>query len=84
MSTATRRIKELEKALAERDRIIAGLVEYAERAESLGCAFAMEVANRLGTGFMLPTPSSRLRSLEESLQEARAEAGEAGRIFGGR
>lgn len=82
MSTATRRIKELEKALAERDRIIAGLVEYAERAESLGCAFAFDVSANYANEYDVVASATR-DDILKSFERARAEAGVAGLIFGG-
>lgn len=78
MSTATRRIKELEKQLSEANRVIVGLLEYAERTESTACAFAMEV----GASDKLISAGLKKHVLAK-FEADRVAAGASGRMFGG-
>lgn len=80
MSTATRRIKELEAELKRANYVIAGLMEYAERAESTACAFAFDL-QRNSRNFEMSV-WTRKRALE-SFEKSRQEAGDSGKFFGG-
>lgn len=86
MSTATRRIKELERVLKlqqeelhKANQVLSGLMEYAERAESLACAFAFDLQR---DATLLSTPY--VKTLPLAFEKARLEAGAFGKLFGGK